>query len=84
MHFSPFLWINLMLYFFSMLSCLENHQIAHFDTNRLKLLVMAEEYMLSNFSQCISVDDVANHLHIDRRYLYKIFKQHSGISPKGN
>ncbi len=70
-------------YFYSMLSCLENHQIAQLDTNRRKLLVMAEEYMLSNFSQCISVDDVANHLHIDRRYLYKIFKQHSGISPKG-
>lgn len=69
-------------YFYSVLSYLVNPHITQLNTNYRKLLVMAEEYMLSNFSQHISIDDVANHLHIDRRYLYKLFKKHSGLSPK--
>ena len=38
--------------------------------------------MRNNFSKGITVEDTSEYLSIDRRYLYKLFKKYSGISPK--
>lgn len=69
-------------YFYRALHCLENENVMHLDTSRRKLLVSAEEYMRNHFSEELNIEKVAKYLSIDRRYLYKLFKKYSGISPK--
>lgn len=69
-------------YFYRTLHCLENESVTHLETAKRKLLVAAEEYMRNNFSKGITVEDTSEYLSIDRRYLYKLFKKYSGISPK--
>ena len=69
-------------YFYRALHCLENKNIMQLDTFRRKLLVDAESYMRNNFQKEISIEDVSAYLSVDRRYLYKLFKKYSGISPK--
>ncbi len=69
-------------YLYRALHCLENENIMKLDTFRRKLLVDAESYMRNNFQKEISIEDVSEYLSIDRRYLYKLFKKYSGISPK--
>lgn len=69
-------------YFYRILHCLENKSVTHLETVKRKLLVIAEEYMRNNFSNGITIEDVSKYLSIDRRYLYKLFKKYSGISPK--
>lgn len=39
-------------------------------------------YIRHNYSYDIQVTDVARHVGIDRTYLFKIFKSHTGLSPK--
>ncbi len=69
-------------YFYQALHCLENENVIQLDTFRRKLLVNAEEYMRTHFSEELNIENVADYLSIDRRYLYKLFKKYSGISPK--
>lgn len=69
-------------YFYQALHCLENENVTHLDTSRRKLLVSAESYMRNHFPEDITIEDVSEHLSIDRRYLYKLFKKYSGTSPK--
>lgn len=42
----------------------------------------AKLYIEHHFNKKISVTDVADHLHINDRYLYNLFMRHEGISPK--
>lgn len=42
----------------------------------------AIEFMNMNLHTKITISDVAAHLFIDRQYLYNLFRQHTGISPK--
>lgn len=74
--------INAKKYFYRALYCLENESIMQLDTARRKLLVDAETYMRKHFNKAITIEDVSCHLSVDRRYLYKLFKKYSGISPK--
>ena len=69
-------------YFYSTLRCLEEEYTIYLNTSRRKLLVLAEEYMRNNFSSDITIEEVSKYLSVDRRYLYKLFKKHSGVSPK--
>ncbi|WP_171652745.1 AraC family transcriptional regulator [Paenibacillus foliorum] len=41
----------------------------------------ALEYMYTHYTRNIKIQDMAQHLNIDRRYLTSIFKQHLGHSP---
>lgn len=69
-------------YFYRLLRCLEKEYTIQLSTSRRKLLVLAEEYMRNNFSKNITVEDTSKYLSVDRRYLYKLFKKYSGVSPK--
>ena len=69
-------------YFYRALHCLESENMMHLDTFRRKLLVNAESYMRNHFQEEISIEDVSAFLSVNRRYLYKLFKKYSGISPK--
>lgn len=69
-------------YFYRLLRCLEKEYTIQLATSRRKLLVLAEEYMRNHFSENISIEDTSRYLSVNRRYLYKIFKKYSGISPK--
>jgi len=42
----------------------------------------AIEYIDKNYSDHITVAQVAEHVGIDRSYMYKLFKQHTGYSPQ--
>ena len=42
----------------------------------------AEQYIRYNYSYNIHVTDIARFVGLDRTYLFKIFKKHSGMSPK--
>lgn len=42
----------------------------------------AVEYIKNNYSNPITVTEVADHLNINRSYLYTIFKNNLGLSPK--
>ena len=69
-------------YLYRALHCLENDNIVHLDTSRRKLLVDAESYMRNHFQEEITIEDISKSLSVNRRYLYKLFKKYSGISPK--
>jgi len=69
-------------YFYQALHCLENRNITQLDTARRKLLVTAEAYLRNHFTEELTIEKVADYLSIDRRYLYKLFRKYSGISPK--
>lgn len=45
-------------------------------------VLKAEQYMMENYNKNIKISDVANHLNIDARYLYKLFTKHFNTSPK--
>lgn len=45
-------------------------------------VINAERYMIDNFSKGINISDVAQHLNIDPKYLYKLFVKHYNTSPK--
>lgn len=42
----------------------------------------AIQYIESNYHLPIRVTDIANYIHVDDRYLYNLFKEKRGISPK--
>ncbi len=42
----------------------------------------ALDYIHNNYTYDIKISDLANHLHIDRTYLYKLFMTHIKISPQ--
>ena len=45
-------------------------------------LTSAQHYIKAHYNEDISVDQVAQHISISRKYLFAIFKKHLGISPK--
>ncbi len=42
----------------------------------------AIQYIQHNYAHPIGIQDIANYLHIDRTYLYKLFSQYQNISPQ--
>lgn len=42
----------------------------------------AVEYIQNNYSNTIKVSDIAEYVCIDRSYLYRLFRQHMGMSPQ--
>lgn len=69
-------------YFYRALRCLETDYARSPSSSTRKLLVSAENYMRNNFQNGCTIEQLSKHLAIDRRYLYKLFKKYSGISPK--
>ena len=50
--------------------------------NQKSYIELAREYIANYYWRCdLSVPDIATHLHIDRTYLYRLFKNELGISP---
>jgi len=41
----------------------------------------ARKYMEDNYAAPIRISDIAAHVRLDRTYLYRLFTQHTGISP---
>lgn len=69
-------------FFYRILSVIEvNYQVA-ITSQKRRLLVEAESYMRNNFANGCTIESLSKDLSIDRRYLYKLFKKHSGLSPK--
>ena len=60
---------------------IEIHQYAD-DTKESIHVQEAIAYIKNYYSQKITVEDIANHLALNRSYLYTIFKNSLGISPK--
>ena len=68
--------------FFSVLARgIEIQQYAD-DTKESIHVQEAIAYIKNHYSQKITVEDIANHLALNRSYLYTIFKNRLGISPK--
>ena len=68
--------------FFSVLARgIEIQQYAD-DTKESIHVQEAIAYIKNYYSQKITVEDIANHLALNRSYLYTIFKNSLGISPK--
>ena len=45
-------------------------------------VVRAQQYMEQNYLRNVTIREIANVLHISDRYLYNLFVEHTGISPK--
>lgn len=45
-------------------------------------LSKAKEYIHNNYAYDIKITDISNYLHIDRTYLFKLFQNKLGVSPK--
>lgn len=45
-------------------------------------LNQAIEFIHTNYSRTIQIEDIAHHVNIDRKYLYQIFKEKINLSPK--
>ena len=41
----------------------------------------AKKFIEDNYSEPLSVNDIAQNLRLDRTYLYRLFMKHEGISP---
>ena len=44
--------------------------------------IRAKEYIESHYKDNISVQEIAEHLHINRSYLYRVFKNYTGKPPR--
>ena len=42
----------------------------------------AIDYICENYDKNIKIGDMANHLNVDRTYLYRLFKRECGLSPQ--
>ncbi len=73
---------ELLGYFYLILSCLESSENKRAKSNDKVYLEKAIVYMNENFCYDININDVARYVGIDRTYLYRIFMQSRGISPK--
>lgn len=60
---------------------LDNHNVASKSISR-QHVDNAKEYIAKNFYMPISIENIANNLHISRAYLRNIFNIHEGISPQ--
>ena len=48
--------------------------------SRESIVLSICNYIDSNITKSIKIDDIANHFHFDRYYLMKIFKKEIGIT----
>ena len=66
---------------YELLSLLVNN-VAHTEKSSNVYLTTAMRYIKAHYVEDISVDSVADHIGISRKYLFAIFKNHLGVSPK--
>lgn len=69
-------------FFYRILRIIEVNCQKPIKSEKRVLLVKAESYMRNNFTNGCTIEGLSKHLSVDRRYLYKLFKNYSGISPK--
>lgn len=71
---------------FDILNTLQkNFPAQQLDSNvkeAIDLYYQAMRYISNNYEEQISVHDLVNYLSIDRSYLFRIFKKHSGTNPQ--
>lgn len=65
-----------------LLSCMQKTADRKKEDYSRQYFLQAQEYMDNNYSYDIKVSDIAHHVGIDRTYLYKIFIEQEGLSPK--
>lgn len=76
---NPLLSLGWLLLLFS---CMKQSSENRREDPAHQYLKKAQEYMEKNYTYQIRISDVANYVGIDRTYLYKIFMEKEGISPK--
>lgn len=67
-------------HFLMALSCLASGSRS--PDNRERYIEEAIVFIENNASCSLSVEEIAEHLHIDRSYLYRLFMEAYGVSPK--
>lgn len=69
---------------FAILNDLESHFPKSFNSapQTSDLYDQALRYIINNYEEQITVNDLVNYLNIDRSYLFRIFKKHSSNSPQ--
>ncbi len=63
-------------------SCMKQPEESRGKDPTHQYLAKAQEYIEKNYTYHIRISDVADYVGIDRTYLYKIFMEKEGISPK--
>jgi len=52
------------------------------SSSQIRYAIEAKEYIELHYKTNINVQDIATHLHINRSYLYRVFKDYTGKSPR--
>lgn len=65
-----------------LLSCMENREFQTKEAYAFQYFQKARQYIDRNYSYPVRINDIARHVGIDRTYLYKLFLEQEGISPK--
>lgn len=76
-------WLQSRLYdFFAVLTREEAREVQQHMQKENEYLMHAVDYIRNHYSRGIQVAEIASHLNVDRSYLYSLFMDGFGISPK--
>lgn len=74
--------LELLSLFLKLLAQIQDPTAANADSDNASYYEAAVQYIHDNYPYDLKIQDIANHVGIDRTYLYKIFMQKGQVSPK--